>query len=187
MLPAAYWISPQGKILDVGASEEPLNTSIILSQYPQSFGLTRNHVEAAYLRNGETIGTEGSARTALIAQAVERGFIRVRLYKNSRWSITLNDLNDRMTGRLLQQWAALPQVQKDRYMPVYVLDIKAKKVNKDHTVHDLASGGHLCEGGVFSVGLMFVKCRSIRRNETSRGRLQQDYGVGRFPPLLGTR
>lgn len=120
-------------------------------QHPESFGLNSGVVMAVYAKHNEQVGVEGRAREELILQVINHGFIRVRFYKNSRWSITLYD--NRVNKNILRKWAQMPSVQKDKYMPVHILDIHTEKVNKNYTVDNLAKGDHLTEGEYFDIEL----------------------------------
>lgn len=140
MITSAYWISPQGKVLDVGISKHI--DQII--QYPESFGITHDQVKETYTKHNERVGTEGRARDELILYAINSGFIRVRFYKNSRWSITLNNVDSKTNKNILHRWAQMPKIQSDIYMPVEILDIKTGR-NRKYLVKELAQGDHLFE------------------------------------------
>lgn len=152
MLTGAYWISPQGKVLDVGISKHIDH----IVQHPESFGLTDAEVEAVYAKHNEQVGVEGQAREELILQTVSRGYIRIRFYVNKRWSITLSNINSRTNKNILQKWAQLPDVQKDIHMPVFILDIATEKTNTSYTVKDLAQGIHLTENEKINIELIVV-------------------------------
>lgn len=130
---AAYWISPTGKIIDVGVKH--INDII---RNPEEFGLTKNEIEQIYQKYNERMGQEGKAREEIIRNIIRRGFIRIRFYaKQGFWSVNINDLNNKNRD-LLQQWAE--QVIKNggsRYDAVNIYIIKNDTIIS-HSVDEIS-------------------------------------------------
>lgn len=94
---AGLWISPDGKILKVD-----VNHVTDLINNAQTFGFTREYIESVYKKHNEPLYSEGDAREVLINEALTRGWIRVRNYKNY-WSVTVHKLTDRLK-KILRDW-----------------------------------------------------------------------------------
>ncbi len=130
---AAYWIDPRGRILTQGRD---LHISQVI-KYPEKFGWTKPELQAVYAKFNEKFGMEGKAREEIITDIVRKGFIRIRLYPNRYWSITVNKKTPRV-DKALSIWAG--EAQKDKnagpHMPVKLLDISTSKIT-DSNVQDV--------------------------------------------------
>ena len=96
----AYWISPRGVIYPVGDN----HISSVISS-PETFGLTREQIDAAYAEEGERIGLEGKAREKIILDLVDKGWVRIRNYLRTGWVVNLNKMTRRAKD-YLWHWAS---------------------------------------------------------------------------------
>ena len=87
----AYWVSPQGKIFDVGT-----NHIDAVIKNPKAFGLTSEKIQAAYDKHGEELGREGKAREEIILDLVKKGWVRIRRYRNEGYSVNIGRLSKKM-------------------------------------------------------------------------------------------
>lgn len=140
----AFWIAPEGEIILVGSSH--IAAVIAL---PEKFGYTRRQVEEAFHRHGEPLGLEGKARTELIKDLVGKGWIRIRFYPKTQWSINVAALDERVRG-LLSAWGTqllgdAPVTEKvGPYAPVRISVQKGPPVNT--TLQGLANTGGASAG-----------------------------------------
>ena len=113
---AAYWITPQGKILDCGARK---HIDFVCAD-PKKFGITEKEVASMYAKYNEPVGFEGRAREDIILAVVRKGFIRIRKYRD-RWSINVADYN-RRAAKILSNWAydIIQNPQESKYTPVNI-------------------------------------------------------------------
>ena len=94
----AWWISPNGDIIDVKAKH--INTVI---EYPEKFGFNTEAIDFVYDTYNERKGQEGKARKQIMLLLFKKGWIRIRKYKNF-YSVNVK----RMAGKAvsyLTQWA----------------------------------------------------------------------------------
>jgi len=139
---AAYWIDKKGNFV-----ESRDNHIIMIISHPERFGFTKKKVEDTYNKYGEVIGSEGKARRELIDDVISRGFIRIRLYPRSHWSITIGKFDSR-TRSLVTEFANKIVNKKidpglggkDVYMPVKLVAVKSRQENKKYTIKDIADG-----------------------------------------------
>jgi hypothetical protein len=116
----AFFISPTGDIIHV--SDCHIATVI---RDPETFGLTREEIEASYEEYGERVGVEGKARREILLRIIADGWIRIRRYPNKHWSVTVESLTP-ANQELLRDWARKMLSglngfrELDRYMPVQV-------------------------------------------------------------------
>jgi hypothetical protein len=143
MVSLLYWINPYGKIL------KQHNTTHIQSivNKPDVFGVDKEWIESVYKKYNEPIGTEGRSREEIIDYVLKTGFIRVRLYTNKYWSITLSNFRNRRTKKALSKWAEEASKEKSsgKHMPVRILDVKTDKLYQEWTVNDIKFDKHLSE------------------------------------------
>lgn len=137
-----YWINPHGKII----KQNNDNHIAAIINNPSAFKVNRDYIETIYDKHGEAVGTEGNAREEIIVNVLKRGFVRVRLYANKYWSITV----DRYTTKIkkaLQVWAfdAMKDKNAGRYMPVMVYEVSSNRTYNYDTVEDVAKGSHIYE------------------------------------------
>jgi len=141
MLSLAFWIDPKGKFIETGS-----NHIIEIIKKPKEFGFTKEEVQAAFDKYKEPLGKEGLARRELIDKAIGRGWIRMRLYKNSHWSITIARL-DSKTKKKVTVWAKKllsggfrGLKQQDPFLLIKFTALVSRMENKQFTVKDVADG-----------------------------------------------
>jgi len=142
----AFWIDKLGKITD---TKDNHITEIVTN--PKKFGFTKEEVVSTFEKYGEKMPSEGKARRELIDTAIGRGFIRLRQYRNSHWSITIAKM-DKRTRSLITDWAKKiigkgihGIVERDPYIPVKFVAVKSRHENEEYTLKDI-SGGILLDG-----------------------------------------
>jgi hypothetical protein len=86
----AFWLT-RDELYEV----ETTHVRFILN-HPELFGTTREELLTAYRHYGEKIGFEGRARRAIIRNAVEKGWIRIRHYirPGDYWTIQRNETDE---------------------------------------------------------------------------------------------
>lgn len=98
---ASFWISPNGKIIDV------VETHIDeIFHNPEGFGMDMKHIKDTYKKFKEPLHSEGKAREELMHELFAKGWIRIRRYvvPRQRWIIDVNSLTSRKQD-LLFDWA----------------------------------------------------------------------------------
>lgn len=85
---AAFWISPEGKILTVTTN----HIGYVIS-YPELFDVSLDSVRQKYQLYNEPWGCEGKARHEIICDLVKQGWIRIRRYRHA-YSINIPVLDD---------------------------------------------------------------------------------------------
>jgi hypothetical protein len=96
----AYWIAPEGTIYTV-----PLSHINFMAEHTELFGITREEYLERYRLHNEKLGWEGKARRELMAEAIKRGWIRLRFVpKSATWTIELWEMND-TAKQNLERWA----------------------------------------------------------------------------------
>ena len=114
----AYFISPDGKIEEV-----PDRHILVVGRTPERFGLTRKQFDAAYAREGEPRGSEGTAREVILRRVIDKGWARIREYVGAYWSFQFSEWTP-LVRRRARRWAK--QVlqagsagrSRDPYLPV---------------------------------------------------------------------
>jgi hypothetical protein len=134
----AYWITPDNEILDIGSGT---HIDMIIN-HPEQFDLTKEEITSVYQDYNELMGIEGKARYKIIMQLLARGFIRIRLYPNKYWSISVKNWDSR-TKKVLSQWAEIAKEYKKagRYMDTVIST--TDQVIKAYTVEDLILNKHI--------------------------------------------
>lgn len=95
---AAYFISPNGEIIYAPVTH--INTII---RHPKKFGLNSEFIEHIYDFYGEKIGQEGKAREQILISLLNKGWIRLRRYRNF-WSVNVVNFSSKIKS-YLQKWA----------------------------------------------------------------------------------
>jgi hypothetical protein len=133
----AYWISPRGEVLEVGT-----NHIAVVIKNPKSFGLTTEKIKEVYDRHGEPMGMEGNAREEIILNLLNKGFIRIRRYKNA-YSLNIGKMSKKVKD-ILQSWAYKlinkginGMKEKDVYMPINIQGFN-DHFNKSLTIKEVA-------------------------------------------------
>ena len=133
----AYWITPDNEILDIG-----LGTHIdMVIKHPEFFGLTKEEITSIYQKYNELMGVEGKARYKIIMQLLTSGFIRIRLYPNKYWSVSVRNWDGR-TKDVLSQWAEIAIKVKNAGQYMGTVISTQDQVIKDYTVKDLILNKH---------------------------------------------
>lgn len=148
-----YWINPYGKIL------KQSNTTHIqaVTKNPAVFGVDRKWIEKIYDKYDEPVGTEGGAREEILNHLFKQGYVRVRLYVNKYWSITLSNFRNRRIKKALSKWAedAVKDKSGGMFMPVRIVDIQTNKLYTNWTAQDIMFEKHLFESDTPDIGLLF--------------------------------
>lgn len=121
----AYWISPKGEIMVVQRGK---HISDVIA-YPEKFGFNKEFIEYVYNFYNEKIGTEGKAREQIMITLFNKGWVRIRRYKNF-WSINVKRLAGK-TKDYVTIWAkkvlkGLNGFKEDDYY----IDVKIDQKNK---------------------------------------------------------
>ena len=134
----AYWISPRGEVVEVGT-----NHIAVVINHPEKFGLTLDKIQAVYDRYEERLGVEGDAREEIILGLLNKGFIRIRRYKN-QYSLNIGKMSKKVKDTLYD-WAnkllntgIKGMKERDKYMPIRILGFK-DHYNKEFTIQDIAN------------------------------------------------
>ena len=134
----AYWVSPRGEILPVKT-----NHVDIVIQHPKKFGMTTDKIREIYDKYDEHIGQEGKAREEIILYLLDKGFIRIRRYKNS-YSLNVSRMTKKVKD-VLFDWANKllntgidGMKERDKYMPVNIIGFK-DHFQKTITIQDVAN------------------------------------------------
>ena len=132
----AYWINPYGQIINIGADKHIGQ----VVKNPEKFGVTREYLESVFEKHGEPWGSEGNAREEIIKHIMEKGFIRIRLYRNF-WSVQTWDFNSR-TRKALEKWAeeAMNDKHAGPYMPVKLVSFGGQWQKSDLDISDVYYG-----------------------------------------------
>mgnify|MGYP006297470547 CR=1 FL=1 len=113
----AYWISTQGRILEV-----PGRHIEVVCRDPQCFGLTSDYVKSIFTRYQEPLGFEGQAREEIMGQLIETDWIRLRfLSRPYMWKAQVNKL-DSSTVRNLVKWDKRLMIsESDPHMEILIV------------------------------------------------------------------
>ncbi|GHV75634.1 hypothetical protein AGMMS49942_04550 [Spirochaetia bacterium] len=137
----AWWISPQGKILPIGHGETHIQKVI---DNPVAFDCATKQIEDIYHSYGEAVGTEKKAREEIIADILDKGWIRIR--KNpSFYSIQLSILSS-TAKEYIFDWAVR---MIDWVGPLTKANIITNFDMAIYAISDIAGGalGKIEEGG----------------------------------------
>jgi hypothetical protein len=133
----AFWINPYGKILDIGHGKHITS----MTQAPEKFGLTLDEIKDAHAKHNEPMGIEGKAREDLIKDAMQRGFIHIRLYPNKFWAVNLWQMNPK-AKKALSVWAeeAMKHPSAGKNMQVRIYSLKSDSVVAMTSIQDVYYG-----------------------------------------------
>ena len=117
----AYWVSPTGKALNVGT-----NHIDAVIKNPKAFGLTSEYINNLYKSKGEVLGQEGNAREEIIIDLINKGWIRIRRYRNEGYSVNIGKMTKKIKD-ILFSWAdkmlnkGIQGIKEtDKYIPVKI-------------------------------------------------------------------
>lgn len=134
----AYWISPRGEVLPVST-----NHIDVVIKNPKKFGLTTDVIEKTYEKYNERMGQEGKAREEIIINLLNKGFIRIRRYKN-QYSLNIGKMTKKIKD-ILFDWADKllntginGMRERDKYMPIKILGF-GDNFQKTLTIQDVAN------------------------------------------------
>jgi hypothetical protein len=100
LLGNAYFIHPyKGQVIYVPRS----HISLVIS-HPEKFHLNFDYIKTIYEKYEEKTGLEGRARREILFYLIDRGFIRIRKYKN-HWKVNVKDLYGDTAAISLHRWA----------------------------------------------------------------------------------
>jgi len=143
----AFWMDEDGGVIDVVQNHI---TEVINN--PARFGFTREVIVSAYDRHHESLYTEGAARHELMDDAIGRGWIRFRWYPNSRWAITIAEMDQR-TRAQITDWAQKMLTtgiddlrEDDPYLPIIFTALRVKHDDHDYTMKSVADGALMISG-----------------------------------------
>ncbi len=92
----AYWISPEGEILQVHTS----HIDMAFDQ-PELFGLSLQLIQSVYDIYNEQYRSEGKARDEMLVMIFKQGWIRARRYlRPYRWSINAYSIDEKTSLNL---------------------------------------------------------------------------------------
>ena len=119
MTSPAFFISPEGRVLPV----ESVSHIALVTMNPETFGLTRSEIEKVYARHGEALGHEGQAREEILVELVKQGWIWIRAYPNSCWSVQFSGATPENKAyiRAWARWVLRQGIAEDPYLPVHLV------------------------------------------------------------------
>jgi len=115
------WLAPDGNYIEV-----KVNHIADIIDNPEKFGVTYEFIKEIYDKHGESMGQEGTAREEIIKLVMQRGWIRVRNYRNY-WSVTVDKLNTKTIDNI-RNW--VDTFIKRDIMGKYA-DLKIYEVSRD--------------------------------------------------------
>jgi hypothetical protein len=114
----AFWISPDGRVMDVG-----VNHIAAVIRDPKTFKLTTSRIATIYTKHKEPIGHEGNAREEIITALLKKGWIRIREYPNKHWSVQFPSVSPKIKT-FIRKWARYVlrrNIAEDPYMLVLLV------------------------------------------------------------------
>ena len=138
----AYWISPRGKILQMGDSTHIAE----IIKNPEAFGQTEKDLHELYDSYGEEYGSEGKARESIIKSLFRQGWIRARRYtRPDRWTVNAFKLNNKTKDGIAYWAGEMSKTNLFKFDDVFI-DID-KMVLKQYTMSNLAKDCLYMESG----------------------------------------
>jgi hypothetical protein len=121
----AYFIHPyRGQVIYVPHS----HISLVISN-PEKFRLNFEYIKTIYEKYGERIGLEGRARREILLHLIDRGFIRIRKYKN-HWKVNVKDLHSAEAAIYLHRWAKSILAETNDFHIEVIIDQKNRETIK---------------------------------------------------------
>ncbi len=125
LLGNAYFIHPHGgQVIYVPHS----HIALVISN-PEKFWLNLDYIKKIYEKHGEKIGLEGRARREILLGLIDKGFIRIRKYKN-HWKVNIKNLYKDSAALFLYRWAKAMIGATDDFHAEVIIDQKNGKVIK---------------------------------------------------------
>lgn len=117
------WISPQGNIIKTATHH-----AADIIENPEKFGVTFDFIKTLYDKHGENFQQEGNAREELIKLVLQRGWIRVRNYRNY-WSVTVYSLTPK-TRQIIENWVHtfVESETMGKFADIKILEIKSDRL-----------------------------------------------------------
>lgn len=141
----AHWISPRGKLLDVGTTHIDM-----IIKHPNKFGWTSDRIKKIYKKHKEKLGSENQAREEIIVDVIKQGWIRTRKYsRQGYWSVTINSLSSK-TKEILWQWAKQilkKKIERDKYSTVQIVPVGKGSVITKYDLNDISKDILIKESG----------------------------------------
>lgn len=132
----AQWISPRGKLIDVGTTHIDM-----VIKNPNKFGFTIDQIKKIHKKHKEKLGSEGDAREEIIVDIIKQGWIRTRRYdRQSYWSVSIKSLDNKTKG-FLWQWSKQllkKKIEKDKYMTVQIVSVGKGNVITKYDMNDIS-------------------------------------------------
>ena len=86
----AYFIHSNSKILPV-----KFRHIVSILDSPRTFGVDKKEIVEQYIKNGETVGSEGKTRNSIILDLLKKDFVRIRYWaRNALWRIQIFETLD---------------------------------------------------------------------------------------------
>lgn len=93
------WLSPSGDYIQVES-----NHARDIIDNPSKFGVTYEFIQELYAKHNEDFRQEGNAREEMIKLILQRGWVRIRNYRNY-WSVTVHKLTPKVKDNI-RNWVA---------------------------------------------------------------------------------
>ena len=88
------WLAPTGEYIKVDTN----HIADVIAN-PEKFGVTFEFIKQLYDKHDERMGVEGNAREELIRLVLQRGWVRIRNYRNY-WSVTVDRLTPKVVDNI---------------------------------------------------------------------------------------
>lgn len=145
MFNAAYWISPKGEIISVSGTAGSNHITVVTTK-PELFGVTEEYLKGVYEKYDEPYRSEGRARGEIILDLVRKGWIRIRRYRKTHWSVNVHRETKKVKDYIFD-WASkvtdpqglFDQVEKDIYMDVKVFSVLDDRM-ETYTLKEILQG-----------------------------------------------
>ena len=134
MKTTAFWISPQGEIIEIPSLHI---TFVYLNS--EMFGITKEFINQQYTLFKEPTGTEGKARDVILTEVLKKGWIRVRVNKDQVWTMQVWKLTKKTRENM---WAFISEVSKHAHKDdgVVILELGGNNEVIRTTINDILSG-----------------------------------------------
>ena len=118
------WLTPSGEYITVKTN----HVADIISN-PSKFGVTSSFIQELFDRHGERMGVEGNAREELIKLILQRGWVRIRNYRNY-WSVTVDRLSSKVSDNI-RNWvdSFIKEGIMGNYESIKVYEVQHDRMN----------------------------------------------------------
>jgi len=123
-VPEAFWISPVGEFFPL-----PHDTFHIdmVETIPERFGLTIEYIRQIEIQTNSSISEGTLARDTIVTELFRKGWLRIRVYKNS-WTIQTSRTHSEYIGPQLANWLEDLFVQSRKSDKIRIIDECAETV-----------------------------------------------------------